>query len=797
MKISLNKRLLAILLGVLPLSVNATNSFFAKTVKVEGLEHFSEDIVFDYLDASGGLNRVIDDQQSRELIKLLYRSQLFKDVQLYKNDETLIIKLIERPIISSIKINGNDQFKDEIIKNIVTTANSNVGEIYNPNNLFQVKQLLIAKYVSMGYDSVSIEIQDIQHHNHVDIIINISSGKVTNVQGINIIGNKAFSKNEIIKNITFQAPSIWNLWGLLPIKNKYSFIGMDASVEALSKHYMDNGYLDVKITPSLFSKENNKNSVIIEFNISEGDAYKISEIYLKGNSDISRWELDDLIVLEAGNIFSRQKALDSSQNILQVLRDHGYAFANIDIVPRIDQSNKTVELIFYIKPGKKIYINQINFFGNNITKDYVYRRQMQYFESGIYNQSMIDKSKIKLQQLPFVEDVVVQLVPLKDSDDLVNMEYDIKERNANTISASIGYSQFYNFMIGGNLVLPNVQGTGNQFSISTNLSSISQNLNFSYTTPYFTRSGINQSINVYLSRTNYDDTSVANYRLNRYGASINYTIPRSAFDSLSIGASMDHTQVIQPDKGISTILQWFIDQNNNLTAFNTFTVDIGWAYNSTNNAFFPTQGKTLDLYGMVTLPGISELQWYKISGSFSLFHPLSHNFTLIIKGNMSYGNGYGKTKHLPFFQNFYGGGWGSIRGFTQGSMGASDIYITDSKFSEKGSAIGGNLDIYANVDVLFPVPGLKDNRNMRLGMFFDVGNIYNTHGFCKHNTSEIIWPFPKSHRFPTLSNLKYSVGVEFQWLSPLGPMAFSLAKPLNKRAGDSVQAFQFTLGKTF
>ena len=799
MNFSLKKKLLITLLGVAAFAgAYAQNSFFAKSIKVIGLERISKETVLKILGIHMGERGGAT--ETNEAVKSLYGSGFFKNVKLYQDGNALIIQVAERPLISSVDFYGNDKIKNEDMKKVLREAALDVGNLANPEILFQVKQSLLMQYALMGYYSTTVNIEEIkQISNRVAIKINITEGKIATVRRINLIGNTAYSQSDLIDTITFKTPSLWNLWGFLNSKTNYSPTNMQSSVEDLSNYYMNNGYLDFKVTSQQASLSANKENTFIAFDGREGEVYKVSKVVLQGKFVISKLDLEKLVSFKVGDTFSRQKVLDSAKAITQALGDEGYAFANVNPAPAADTDNKTVALTFYFDPGKKVYINQVNFLGNNVTNDYVYRRQMQYFESGAYNQSMIDQLKIKLQNMSFVDYVTVYKVRLPASDDLVNIDYNIKERSANRISASIGYSQLYSFMIGGNLALPNVQGTGNQFLIGANLSSVYQNLNMSYTNPYFTQSGITQTVSTYLSRRDNDDTSIASYHLNQYGANLGYSIPTSAFDSISFGGGVDHTEVLQPTDGSSSILDWFFTHhdNGNQNSFNTFTVNLGWNHDSTNRTLFPIEGKTLGLNATVLVPGISDLQWFKVTGLAGFFYPIIDSVTLVVKGGVDYGNGYGKTQSLPFFQNFYGGGWGSVRGFSQGHMGASDTHKTTGGTGEQGNSIGGNLNVYTNIDILFPVPGLKHTRNMRLGMFCDAGNVYYTYSIPTHLNGGPLWKIPVSQTSPNFSNLRYSVGVEFQWLSPLGAMAFSVAKPLNTSPGDSTQVFQFTLGQTF
>ncbi|MBK2126177.1 outer membrane protein assembly factor BamA [Fangia hongkongensis] len=796
LSLSLRKTLLLTLLCASPFTFGyADGEFVASKIKVEGLERISEDTVYNDLGIQKGQTVTVDD--TNKAIKNLYQSGFFKDVEMYRDGNELIVKVQERPAISSVDFDGNEKIKNEDLQKVLRQAGLDVGNTVNPEVIFQIKQSLLIQYALMGYYSTTVTIDQVPlSRNRVAIKIHIKEGKTAVIRGINVVNSKAFSESDLLDSITFRTPSIWNLWGLFSSVTDYSPKTMNSSVEGLSSYYMDRGYLDFRVTSQQASLTPDKENAYVAFDVNEGSVYTVTGVKLEGKFVIPKDKLEALLLIHSGEAFSRQKVLDSAKAITEALGDKGYAFATVNPLPKVDKKDKTVALTFYIDPGKKVYINQINFMGNNVTDDYVYRRQMQYFESGVYNQSMIDQSKIKLQRLPFVQDVNVNKVPVEGSDDLVNMDYDIKERSANSVSASLGYSQLYKFMIGGNLTLPNLLGGGNQFSIGANLSSVYQSLNMSYTDPFFTQSGVSQTISTYLSRTDYSNTDIANYRLNQYGANLGYSIPTSAFDSVSIGGGIDHTQVLQPTGGTSQIVEWFVNQNGGKTSYNTFTVNLGWNHNSTNRAFFPTHGTTFGINGTASVP-FSDLQWYKITSSAGYFHPIIGDVTLSLKGGVGYGNGYGKTDYLPFFQNFYGGGWGSVRGFAQGGMGPSDTYVPNDGSAEQGNAIGGNLNVYTNLDILFPIPGIKDSHNMRLGVFFDMGNVYNTYNIPNYDNGGPIWPGTQGDQSPTFSNLRYSVGVEFQWLSPLGPMAFSLAKPLNVQSGDVTQIFQFTLGQTF
>ena len=769
------------------------NSFIVSQIIIDGcITQNCKEKIYSSLNIKAGQN--LDKQFSIQAIQKLYSTGFFNHIQFYQSvGNTLRVKVVERPIIKSISFKGNSKIKNENLEKFLKENGLYVGNFLSSEVLFRIKHSLLMQYALMGHYSINLNIKkEINNQNQAEITIYLNEGKTVLVKRVNILGNIKYSDKYLLDKLDLQSPKILNFWGFFNSKTNYLPIKMQSSIEKLTNIYMNSGYLDFHIVSHNTSLSPDKKNAYINFDINEGNIYKVNSIKLDGDIILPKNKLEKMFLLNKGDFFSRKKVLNTINSITKALGDIGYGSATVDPLLDINKENHTVHLTFYIKAGKKLHINQINFLGNNITNDSVYRRQIQYYESGVYNQKLVDQSKIKLQRMPFVKNVKLKKIPVLGTNDLINMNYQIEERNANIINASIGYSQLSKFMIGSNLNLPNLLGTGNQLSIGANLSSAYQSLNFIYTNPFFSNSGISQTISFYLSKNNYNNTSISSYHLNKYGANLSYNIPVSSFSSINIGGTIDHTQWLKPSKGKSSIMEWFISNNKNRNIFNTVTLNFGWNYNSTDRDFFPTLGNILLLNFTASIPG-SNLQWYKTSTSIRIFHSIIDNCILSIKGSLEYGDGYGKTQYFPLFQNFYGGGWGSIRGFIQGGMGLVDLYKLNDGNKRKGNPIGGNLNIYSNIDILIPIPGMKDSQNMRAGIFFDIGNIYNTYSV----PSETLWSTSNIINTPSLSNLRYSIGVQFQWLSPIGPLALSLTKPLNARNNDSTQVFQFTVGQTF
>ncbi len=793
------------ILGLIPSTFvySATSDFVVNEIDVEGLQRISIGSVYNNLPIQIG--QTVTSELTSEAIADLYASGNFSNIKIYRQDDALIVQVQERAAISSVDFTGNDEIKSEDLRKALISSGLEVGNIYNPDILMLVKQSLEQQYFSLGKYAVRITTKVTKlARNRVAIKIIISEGLTAKIERIDFIKNNNFEQSKLRDNIVLTTPSMWNLWGLLSNDDQYSIQRMQASMEMLRSFYMNQGYLNFRVDSTQVALNPHKDKTFISLNLSEGKIFHVKSIDLEGEFILPEAKIREMIDINAGDVFSRQKILDSADKIKYELGNKGYAFASVNPVPTVDQEQRLVGLTFYIEPGKKVYVREVNFMGNNVTNDVVYRQNMLYSEGGLYNQYMIEQSKIRLQRLPYIEAVDMKKTPVAGTDDLIDLNYDIKERSANTVSASIGYSQLYKFMIGGNLAMPNILGTGNQFNIGAQLSVPYKSLNISYTEPFFTDSGISQTVGAYLTNVNTANTTLTNYATNSYGLTLGYIIPISLNNSISAGIGYDHTRLLQNGSNSVTVRD-FIEQNG--SDYDTYTANIGFIRNTTNRAFFPTEGNYFNVNANAAMP-FSSLTWYKLGVSDNYYYSISQTFTLSLSGGAQFGHGYGNTDQLPFFDNFIGGGWGSVRGYNQGGLGPVDTLSPNGGVTNadtqcgttvdgapadcsEGNSLGGNLNLYANFDLLFPVPGVDDSSNMRLGVFFDAGNVYSTY---KVNTA---WPNVDQPTGPTLGNLVYSVGMEFLWISPLGPLAFSLALPLNKQPGVQTQVFQFNLGQTF
>lgn len=777
----------------------ADGSFVVKQIKVEGLNRISQNTIQNDIPISVG--DTLTAQNSSLIINDLFKTGFFDNIKLYDDQGTLVIQVNERPTIGEINITGNEEIKTADLQTVLQKACLQVGNMFNHSLLQQIQQSLQQEYYSQGKYAVKIdtEVTDLPR-NRVNIAINISEGLYAKIARINIVGNHAFSEKTLLDQLTLTTPT---LWAFFTKNDQYSSDKLNQSLQALQAYYMNRGYINFRVNSTQVSMDPTRRSTFITVNIAEGNQYTFSGFTLQGDTVVPEAQLQSLVKIQPGEVFSRQVVLDAVSAIKNALGDQGYAFAEVNPVPKLDDSHKTVALTFNINPGRKTYIRYINFIGNTVANDQTLRQRIQYMEDSLYSTDKLNQSMIQLQRLPYIQQtnngITPDLKKVPGSPDQADMNYNLTEQSGNTVGASIGYSQLYSMILGANLNMTNLFGTGNIFSINSQISQPYKTINATFTQPFFTQSGISQSLGVYYTNVDAGEEGLTNYTTNSYGVTLTYGMPISAWDTLNFGGGYDHTQLLQPSNDTSATVSEFVNDNGD--SYDTYTLTFGWSRNTTNKAYFPTAGIQAGSSVKVAVPG-SSLTWYQLFNSLTWYKALTHTYTLALNGSVNYGNGYGGTANLPFFDNWTGGGWGSVRGYDMGSLGAKDTLVCSAdqaaagyctQGSSMGQSIGGNLAIGASANLLFPIPFVENSNNLRLDLFADAGNDYLTYN------SDTVWTQNgvTSPRWPTFQNLRYSVGIGLEWYSPLGALGFSIAQPLNEQPGDSTNIFQFTLGGTF
>lgn len=749
-------------------------SFTINQIEVQGLQRISRTTVLHYLPIKQGQH--FDVAQSPKVIKALFRTNFFTNVQLLRSGDTLIVKVTERPTISEININGNKQIPEDKLNDAIKGMGLQKGQFLNHATLEEVKQALQNQYYSMGRYNVKIDIaQTPQPRNRVAIDINVSEGAVTKVAGIQILGDTVFPTDDLLDQLHLSTPGFFTFFNR---KDEYSNDKLQQSVQDLEKYYMDHGYLKVKVTSSQVMMTPDRKQAYIVFKISEGGQYRVSGYTVTGNVANQRNQLAKLITVNKGDIFSRQTIINNVQTMTTSLGNDGYAFARITPKPEVNDKTKTVLINFDVQPGRKYYIRRIVFNGNDTTSQIALRKQLYEMEGSLYSAQKIHDSMYQLQQNSYIsQQPPAQINPTKvpGTNDMLDLNVALNEKLSAQFQLSLGYSQAYGFMVSTGITQSNFMGTGKTVGFSINASSYQKSFSINYVNPFYTPDGVSRSISIYGTKTSSDQLSIAEYNTDSYGVNVNYGFPLSVYSTLSLGYGYTRT-VLKKGGTFSNTVNDFIKDNG--TIYDQLVLSAGWSRRTTDRPVLPRKGtiQSFNLNISAPVQADNKLEYFKLSYTNDWYQPLNKWFTLHTHGTVGYGDGYDSLKRLPFFQNYYAGGLG-VQGINRAyypfSLGPTD---------SSGNQIGGDFLLAGHISLI--LPDFFHTPTVRTSVFIDGGNVFDTTG-------------ASSTRFK-LSNLRYSYGMQVQWWTPLNiPLIFSFAKPINNQPQDQLDAFQFTIGTMY
>ena len=790
-------------------SLNAFDEFLVSDIRIIGLQRVSTGSIFNVIPISVGDK--IDIRKSTDITRSLFSTEQFDDIQIAKDGNTLIISVVERPSISGIDISGNKAIKTEQLLESLDGVGIKEGEVYKRSTLEKVKSELVRSYASNGRYGANVEIEEIkQPRNRLEIQIEVDEGKSAKIDKINIIGNEVFTNEELLKSFELSEGSFFSF---LNNDNAYSREKLQGDIETLESFYRDRGYLKFSIESSQISLSRDMKKIFINFNIFEGNKYTISNAEVVGDVPIEE-EVYLPIIESLDNLTYSQAQITSIEEFFtNLLGNRGYAFAEVSGSPEINEDTDEVKIIFSILPGKRTYTRKILFSGNNITQDYVLRREMRQFEGAWSSNNSIEAGKIRLERLGYFKEVDVETIPVPNTDDQVDIMYTVEEETTGSVGGNIGYSDF-GLMLGFNLQEQNFIGTGNTVGIGISKNIYSESYNISFLDPYATKDGVSRGFNLYFRETDYGEFNVANYLSNSLGFGMQFGYPISDTQRINIGLTYDKTEIdigTQPAREI-----WdFINAEGSI--FETLSIQTSWQRITLNRGIFPTDGSSTVLSLSSTIPG-GDIDYARLNIRQKYYQPISQDLVFGFNIDLGYLTAFGDTNETPFFQNFYAGGPRSLRGFESNTLGprsteapryefnyedgtcpnlldldGDDILDTpyynpyaNSEYNKRVS-IGGNIKVEGSLQLIFKLPFIEDQRSMRSAFFFDFGNVFSDN--CKE--------YQFNCYKPSIDDLRYSYGVGVTWITGFGPMSFAISKPTNAGKYEETKEFQFTVGNVF
>ncbi|MFM2482454.1 outer membrane protein assembly factor BamA [Celerinatantimonas sp. YJH-8] len=785
-----------------------SNEFKVTDIHVDGLQRVSLGAALLQIPIRVGDD--VDQGEISQSLKQLYRSGDFQDVSVYRDGSTLIYRVKERPVIAKIDLSGNKDIKDDKLKESLSSQGIRVGEPLDRTNLSNIEKGLEDFYYSVGkYNAQVKTIVTPLPRNRVDVKFTFQEGLSAKIQQINIVGNHKFSDDKLLEQLqlTDHVPW-WNFMG----DQKYQKQKLSGDLETIRSYYFDRGYARFQIESTQVELTPEKHQVYITVNVHEGDIYKIKGITLNGNLIGRKAEMEKLVSIRPGDTYSGSDISEMQDILEKFLGRQGYAYPKIQVFPQIDDKDKTVMLNVNVDPGKRIYVRNIHVLGNTVTKDEVLRREMRQMEGTWLSSEKLEQSKRRLNRLGFFSSVETQTNRVPGSDDQVDVDVTVKEQPTGSLTAGIGYGTTSKISLNAGITQKNFMGTGDSVGITLSRNAYSKTVNLSHTNPYFTKDGVSLGENIYYRDFDASNANLVSYTNKTIGIKGTLGFPIDENNRLSLGLGGEINKISQNDpyeqiRQFWDIYSGYSDAHDNSLSFKNITVTAGWSRNTLDFGQFPTAGSTQNLDFEVAVPG-SDTQYYKLSFETRHFLPLTkeHDWVFSAHGRVGYGNGYGQVdgndQILPFFKNFYAGGWGSIRGFASNTVGPRAIY-RDYYDGENGyvpgRAIGGNGVAVGSFELIFPTPLVSQSyvHSLRTTAFFDFGTAWDTEYDTALAMRQCVRDCDEIGDYSKPNRIRASVGVSLQWRSPIGPVVFALSKPVKKYQGDETEFFSFNLGQTF
>jgi outer membrane protein insertion porin family len=793
----MNRRLkFAALCLLLPLSAFSQDDFVVRDMRVEGLQRISEGTVFNYLPINIG-DRV-DAVRVQEAIRALYGQNLFDDIELRRDGDTLIIAVHERPSIESFTIEGNKDIKTEDLMESLRGVGLAKGRTFDQSVLDEVSGFLREQYYDQGKYGVVVETSVLDRPNNtVGVRIDVVEGERAKIRQVNIVGNQAFAEEDIREGFELDTAN-WLSW--FRQDDRYSKEALEGDLELLRSYYMDRGYADFRVDSTQVAISPNKQDIFVTIGIHEGELYTISDVKLVGEMVVPEQLLRAIVLASPGSVFNQNLLTQTAELMSFRLGEQGYANAEIEPVATLNHETKEAEITFYVDPKSRVYVRRINFNGIDEVDDEVLRREMRQLEGAYLSNLLVDRSKVRLQRLPYVENVVVNNTPVAGSPDLVDVDFDIEYRMPGQFSGGVGYSESQKLMLNGSIVHTNFLGSGNRVALQAVSGRFQKLYSLSHSDPYTNMDGVRRTISInYRDSTQFTSAS-SDFSTTSAGATIDYGYPISEFQMLSLGLSYQHAELLASSSSTLQAQEWVLNNGNPFiedtgsgfsffgTEFDSYEIIAGWTYDSRNRSLFANRGTRQQLVLSLAVPG-SDVEYYSARYNFTKYIPLwKSKWVVRVNAELGISEALGDTTAAPPYKQFYGGGPQSVRGYKESYLGPRDSF---------GNPYGGNVLVASQLELILPLPE-KWASQARASLFYDVGNVFNTGevSFTDRLGSPIEYK-------PEFDDLRTSVGIGVQWLAPLGLFRFSYAYPLNaykgndRYFGDEVERFQFSIGQAF
>lgn len=742
----------------------ALTPFVVKDIRIEGVQRTEPGTVFSYLPLKVG--DTMNDEKAAQAIRALFATGFFKDVRLEAEGDVLVVFLEERPAIASVEISGSKEFDKDVLKRALRDQGLGESRIFDRSVLERAEQEIKRQYLSRAKYAVRVTstITPLER-NRVAVSLAIEEGESAEISSIRFVGNKAFTDSQLLDQFRLSTPT-WMTW--YTKNDQYSREKLAGDLESLRSFYLNRGYLEFNIEATQVSISPDKEDVQLTVSLTEGKQYRVTGLSFGGNLLGREEEFRGLMLLGPGEVYSGDKMSESTKRIAERLGELGYAFANVNAVPELKRDAGEVAFTVLVDPGRRAYVRRINIVGNSRTRDEVIRRELRQFEDSWFDAERIRMSRERVDRLGYFKEVQIENVPVPDAPDQIDLNVVVSEKPTNSIGMGVGISSTERVILSFSMNQANFLGTGKNVRMEVNTSRINRQVVFSINDPYYSDDGVSRSLDLYVRTFNAQALNLGNYQLRSAGTSLRYGIPYTEFDRVSLGLGIEANRVklgtgSPPPSRYVDFVNKFGDTTVSLLGL------VGWSRDSRDSGFIPTRGQLQAANLEFTWP-VGDLRYWKATYVNQWYRPLTRDVILALNADLGVGRAFGGYEY-PLFKNFYAGGIGSVRGYYPSSLGPGKDQVDN-------IPLGGQTRIVGSAELQMPLPGTGKDRSFRTFVFTDVGNVYPLHNI-------------------DLGELRYSAGVGISWLSPFGPMKFSLGYPIRRRDGDRTQTLQFQVGTGF
>ncbi|WP_435104714.1 outer membrane protein assembly factor BamA [Arhodomonas sp. AD133] len=758
----MRKSLIALALAAAMGHATAAEPFQVEDIRVEGLRRIAAGTVFNYLPIQVG-DRV-DDARIASAIRSLYDTGFFQDIALRRDGDTLVVEVSERPAIARIELHGNDEIGEEDLLKGLKDAGLAQGRTFDRSLLAQVERQLRQQYFALGYYDVRVEstVSPLPR-NRVGVRLDITEGEPASVQAIEFVGNQSFD-DEALRDQFEMGPVPW--WSFFSDADRYSRQRLAGDLERLRSFYQDRGFVNFTITSTQVSISPDRRRIHVTVNLDEGEQFRVGEISLAGDLVFPEETMRELVAVAPDGLYSRQDVVATSEAFREKLGERGYAFANVNPLPEVNEDEGTVDLTFFVDPAERVYVRRINISGNTRTRDDVIRQELRQSEGAWLSTADVEESRRRLGRLGFFDNVNIETPRVPGTGDQVDVDVSVEERLSGSLKAGIGYGTEQGLLLNFGVQQDNVLGSGDRLSFTANNDDVNTVYRASYLDRFYTRSGIDRDMSVAFRDTDADEADLSDYGVKSLTGTYGYRIPVTSNDTFGVDVEIEDLELTLSDEP-TEVQTDFVERNGESNM--TYRLALSWTHDTRDRAVFPTSGSRQRGSLQVSIPG-SDLEYYRASYSHRRFAAISDWLTLALEGSLAYGDGFGSTGRLPFFENYFAGGISTVRGYDGNSLGPRD---------ENDDPLGGNFRALGSAELRFPPPGAEDS-GFRISTFVDAGQVWST-----------------PDQDIDAGEIRYAAGLGVIWMSPLGPLTMSVAEPLNDEPGDDTQFFQFSVGTFF